>query len=184
MPLISIVIAFVPQSSCEELIALHDAGILSLVAVGIDGEIKIHPHDGIVYHYQDDFGREFSTGFKTFIDCTGQRHLHLKDFPFQSLVQKGTVSAARIKFKSSQSAKKMLEQGTDQIVAVENQEYYLEVPGIAITDNFRVVENSGANNLRIHVMAVPYMGGFNPDYSGLDFCEEASKIIAEDIFKT
>jgi uncharacterized NAD(P)/FAD-binding protein YdhS len=183
MPLISIVIAFVPQSSCEELIALHDAGILSLVAVGTDGEVKIHPRDGIVYHYQDDFGREFSTGFKTFIDCTGQRHLNLQDFPFRSLVQMGTVSAARIKFRSSESAKKMLDQGTDQIVAGENQEYYLEVPGIAITDNFRAVENSGATNPRIHVMAVPYMGGFNPDYSGLDFCEEASKIIAEDIFK-
>jgi hypothetical protein len=24
-------------------------------------------------------------------------------------------------------------------------------------------------------MALPYIGGFNPDYSGLDFCEQASE---------
>jgi hypothetical protein len=29
------------------------------------------------------------------------------------------------------------------------------------------------------MMAVPYIGGFNPDYSGLDFCEAASKEIID-----
>jgi hypothetical protein len=26
-------------------------------------------------------------------------------------------------------------------------------------------------------MAVPFIGGFNPDYSGLDFCDQASRRI-------
>ena len=34
MPLISLIIAFVPQSSVEELLALHQAGVLTLSAVG------------------------------------------------------------------------------------------------------------------------------------------------------
>ena len=29
-------------------------------------------------------------------------------------------------------------------------------------------------NERIYMMAVPFIGGFNPDYSGLDFGEAAS----------
>ncbi|MBE0392431.1 hypothetical protein BJQ96_02279 [Flavobacterium sp. PL0002] len=33
-------------------------------------------------------------------------------------------------------------------------------------------------------MAVPYMGGFNPDYSSLDFCEASSEHIVKGIFKT
>ena len=33
----------------------------------------------------------------------------------------------------------------------------------------------------LYIMAVPYIGGFNPDYSGLDFCENASKAIVEDL---
>lgn len=33
------------------------------------------------------------------------------------------------------------------------------------------------------MMAVPYIAGYNPDYSGLDFCEAASKFIVESILK-
>ena len=43
-----------------------------------------------------------------------------------------------------------------------------------INDYFQVVDSYGAVNNRIFVMAVPYIGGVNPDYSGLDFCEAAS----------
>ena len=61
--------------------------------------------------------------------------------------------------------------------------YFLRVPGIAITDNFRVIDQHNIINPRIYVMAVSCIGGFNPDYSGLDFCEEAAKIIVGDLFK-
>ena len=54
MPLISIVIAFVPQASAIELIALHDAGILDIQAVGNDSEICINEKGGIVYKYTDE----------------------------------------------------------------------------------------------------------------------------------
>jgi len=33
------------------------------------------------------------------------------------------------------------------------------------------------------MMAVPYIGGYNPDGSGLDFCEQASENIMQCIFK-
>ena len=59
--------------------------------------------------------------------------------------------------------------------------YYLHVPGIAINDHFQVLDEYGSYNERIYMMAVPYIGGYNPDYSGLDFCEEASARIAEAI---
>ena len=58
---------------------------------------------------------------------------------------------------------------------------YLQVPGISINDHFQVVDAYGALNDRIYIMAVPYIGGFNPDYSGLDFGEEASARIIKSL---
>lgn len=60
-----------------------------------------------------------------------------------------------------------------------NSAYYLRVPGIAINDYFQVVDDYSAFNERIYVMAVPFISGFNPDYSGLDFCDAASSAIVE-----
>ncbi len=58
MPLISIIIAYVPQSSCDELLALHDAGILSLTPV--DEKSSVVPGDigGAVYRHFDEEGKE------------------------------------------------------------------------------------------------------------------------------
>jgi hypothetical protein len=61
--------------------------------------------------------------------------------------------------------------------------FFLRVPGITINDNFQAVDEYGALNERIYVMAVPYIGGYNPDYSGLDFCEAASASISKSIIK-
>lgn len=182
MPLISIVIAFVPQSSCEEMIALHEAGKLELISVGVDSDADVDAETGIAYHHMDEDGHQHVTHYKTFIDCTGQRHLSIHEFPFKSLVNNKTLSPARIKFKSGDQGMAMYSEGKKEVMRVNDNEFYLSVPGIAITDTFRVVEMNGASNPRIHIMAIPYIGGYNPDYSGLDFCEEASTIIVRDIF--
>jgi uncharacterized NAD(P)/FAD-binding protein YdhS len=183
MPLIAVVIAFVPQSSCEELIALHDAGILELVAVGEDALVKAHPEGGITYHLTDEKNRAVNTRFRTFVDCIGQRHLSLEDLPFHGLVHNGMVSSARVKFRSADEARLQLEEGNDHIEMDGNNNYFLKVPGIAINDHFRIMSKDGKSDPRIHIMAVPFIGGFNPDYSGLDFCEEASKIIVHDLLE-
>ena len=40
IPLFSIIIAFVSQKPCVELLALYQAGVLSLVSVGVDSSVK------------------------------------------------------------------------------------------------------------------------------------------------
>jgi hypothetical protein len=182
MPLISLVIAFVPQSSCEELIALHSAGRLDLISVGDESQVE-KAGEKITYHYTDKTNQEQSQPFETFVDCIGQRHLSLDDFPFKSLVADGTLSPAKLKFESSDYAEKLLRSGNKKVEKTGNGAYFLNVPGIAIDDYFRVIDGEGKPSLRIYLMTVSYLGGFNPDYSGLDFCEEASKIIAADIFQ-
>jgi len=183
MPLISIVIAFVPQSSCEQLLALHNAGVLDIVAVGDDSHVEPGEAGGAVYHYTDADGREYQTHFETYIDCVGQPHLSYQQLPYQSLVDNYTVSPARLRFQNAEVGEREKNDDNEHIQTDSTGNYYLKVPGIGINDNFQVLDNYGAYNPRIYMMAVPYIGGFNPDYSGLDFCEASSKAIIKVIFE-
>jgi len=181
IPLISIVIAYLPQSSCEELLALNAAGVLEMVTVGTQSEVKAGAKEGATYHYKDENGKEQSVYYQTFIDCVGQPHLSYEDFPFAGMLSKNTIAPARLKFSSAEYGKKAMDQEDKKVTRGEDGTYYLEVPGIAINDNFQVLDQYGAYNERIYIMAVPYIGGYNPDYSGLDFCEEASSRIVNAI---
>nr|WP_276901987.1 FAD/NAD(P)-binding protein [Pedobacter kyonggii] len=178
MPLISIVIAFVPQSSCRELLALHEAGVLSIVAVGDNAEVEPLKTGGADYHYKVG-DQEMTVHFDTFIDCVGQPHLSFDDFPFKSLITNGTVSPAMLQFQSAKNGK--AEMKHNDLVIRKGNTYFLTVPGITINDHFQVVNEAGQVNERIYIMAVPYIGGYNPDYSGIDFCEAASEAVLNSI---
>ncbi|WP_293785235.1 FAD/NAD(P)-binding protein [uncultured Pedobacter sp.] len=178
MPLISIVIAFVPQSSCRELLALHDAGVLSIVAVGDDAEVEPLKTGGADYHYKVN-DKKVTVHFDTFIDCIGQPHLSFDDFPFKSLITNSTISPAKLKFKSAEIGEKEMKR--NDLVIKNGEDYFLTVPGITINDHFQVVDEAGHANERIYIMAVPYIGGYNPDYSGIDFCEAASGAVLDRI---
>lgn len=184
MPLISIVIAFVPQGSVEELLALYQAGILDIVAVGNDSYVAPAEDGGAVYHYTDDAGKQQAVHYKMYVDCVGQPHRYRKDIPYKSLVDKQTVSAAKLKFRNREAGLKQMTKGNNTIDEDVQGNYHLHVPGIAINDNFQVLDEYGGYNRRIFMMAVPYIAGYNPDYSGLDFCEEASVRIAEAILSS
>lgn len=181
MPLISIVIAFVPQSSSRELLALHDAGRLEVVNVGTDSRVEPASDRGANYFYTDESGIEVKTHYKTFVDCVGQRPLDFKEFPFKSLVDNGNVSPAYLRFRSVEQAKEQMLAGNDHMFVAPDGAIFLQVPGVKIDDSFRLVDHSGNASQRLFMMAVPYMGGYNPDYSGLDFCAATSAIIVSKI---
>ncbi|SEI51808.1 FAD-NAD(P)-binding [Dyadobacter sp. SG02] len=179
LPLVSIVIAFVPQSSCEELFALRDAGRLDIVPVGHDGRVQPLKEGGIRYHYADERGKKHAIRFHTYVDCSGQPHLSIEDLPFPGLLRRKSVSQAVLRFKSNEEAERLLAKGNELIMQNANGDYLLKVSGIAITDHFQIVNEYNIPNERIYMMAVPYIGGHNPDYSGLDFCEQASRCIVQ-----
>jgi len=177
-PLISIVIAYIPQSSSEEMLALHEAGVLDLIEVGEDSKVEAVVEGGATYYYTDDTGAQQTVFFNTYVDCVGQPHLGFEEFPFKGLLSGRTITPARLKFKSAAEGLKAVAEGKD-VIQDHLGDFYLKVSGITINDNFQVVDSYGAYNDRIYVMAVPYIGGYNPDYSGLDFCEAASAAIIE-----
>lgn len=178
MPLISLIIAFVPQSSAEELLAMHDAGLLKLVAVGNASKVIPMEEGGIEYYIEKEDGSSEIIRYLTFIDCIGQPHLSFDEIPYLGLKENGTVAPARLLFRKQELASKLVAENQD--IELDHQgNYYLRVPGLAINDYFQVVDRYLALNPRIYVMAVPFIGGYNPDYSGLDFCETAATRIAE-----
>lgn len=183
MPLISIVIAFVPQKSCEELLALHHSGILDLVPVGSDSTVEPQKGGGILYNFTDDEDKAHSVYYKTFVDCVGQPHLSYHDFPFKSLRSQKSITPARLKFKSAEAGFAASVKDSALIEKDAHGDYFLQVSGIAINDNFQIIDQYGAYNKKVYIMAVPYIGGLNPDYSGLDFCEAASLRIVNDILE-
>jgi hypothetical protein len=98
------------------------------------------------------------------------------------MLSNNTISPARIRFQSEEKGRIAFESGNEKVEKGEDGTYYLHVSGISINDSFQVLDNYGAYSERIYMMAVPYMGGLNPDYSGLDFCVEASKRIVKAMF--
>jgi hypothetical protein len=180
-PLISIVIAYIPQSSSAELLALYEAGVLDLIPVGEESKVVPRETGGATYYYTDESGKEQSTHFKTYVDCVGQSHLAYEEFPFKSLLANQTISPAKLKYRSPEQGKKDLAAGKP-VSRDEIGDYYLKVSGITINDHFQVVDRYGALNERIYIMAVPYIGGYNPDYSGLDFSEAVSQFVLDSLF--
>jgi hypothetical protein len=178
MPLLAIIIAFVPQESCEQLMALHKAGRLEIVSVNEASKVEPCKEGGIIYHYKDESGKEQHQRYFTYIDCTGQPALSLEDLPFKSLLKGGGLSAARIKFRFPENGMK---EKTNKKVEQDGENWFLNVPGIAITDSFSPIDNEGRINSRIYMLASPFISGFNPDFSGLDFCARAAKIVTKDI---
>ncbi|WP_345329479.1 FAD/NAD(P)-binding protein [Mucilaginibacter defluvii] len=177
MPLISIVIAYVPQSSANEMLALHKAGVLDIISVGEDSNVEPDDAGGAAITYTDEDGEQKTKHYKTFVDCIGQPHLAFKDIPYKSLIDERILTPARLKFRDAEAGQKALEKADGKVLADGSGNYYLNVPGVAINDDFQAVDGYGALNERVYILAVPYIGGFNPDYSGLDFGEAASLLV-------
>ena len=175
MPLISIVIAFVPQSSCRDLMALYAAGVLDIISVGEDSRVEPNPKGGATYYYEDENGKKISKDYSMFVDCVGQPHLSFDDFPFKGLIKGNTISPAVLKFKDLEKGEAELKNKNKMVKKDSKGAYSLRVPGITINDSFQVVDQQGKANDRIYILSVPYIGGYNPDYSGIDFCEAASE---------
>jgi len=178
MPLISVVIAYVPQSSAAEMLAMHRAGHLDIVAVGDGSEVEPQDTGGIIYHYTDQQGERHHDSYQGFVDCIGQPHLSFEELPFKGLVEGKTVSRARIYFRDQQRGEEERKQN-EQVGQDREGRYFLTVPGITINDSFQAVDEYNALNERIYIMAVPFIGGYNPDYSGLDFGEAASAAVVK-----
>ncbi|MDQ1095946.1 MULTISPECIES: FAD/NAD(P)-binding protein [Chryseobacterium] len=179
MPLISIIIASLPQSSYRELIALYNAGKVRLIDVDEKSHVEPHPEEGGVYHFTDENGNEKKEYYRMYIDATGQKPIEFNQVPFEGLKDSGTISSGYLRFKSAEKGEESYEKDHSNIIKADQENYYLRVKGLNINDYFQALDYYGHPTPELFIMAVPYIGGLNPDYSGLDFCDTAGKVVVK-----
>ncbi|SDF27799.1 Uncharacterized NAD(P)/FAD-binding protein YdhS [Epilithonimonas hungarica] len=181
MPLISVIIASLPQSSYKELIALYEAGLLDLVQVDQESRVVPNGNSGAVYHYTSVDNEAMEEYYPMFIDAIGQRPLNLPDLPFEGLKKAKLLSSAYLDFRDNQNAIELQEKDEAQVYKGYNDNYYLKLPGLKINDLFQALDPYGQIISNLYIMAVPFIGGLNPDYSGLDFCDTAAERIVDSL---
>jgi len=181
LPLISIIIASLPQSSYKEIMALHDAGLISLIEVDKESTVEPNLEGGGNYFYKDNNGKEIKKFYQVFVDSIGQQQMNPEDFPFKSLIFEEMVSPAYLKFKDQEKGKELYAKKEENVIKSSDGNYYLNVPGLNINDYFQSINSMNKNMEGLYIMAVPFIGGLNPDYSGLDFCDTAAAKIVESL---
>lgn len=181
MPLISVIIAALPQSSYHEIMALYKENLIDLIQVDKNSTVKPAKKVGAIYSYQSTDGKNIETHYDFFIDAIGQQKMNWKDFPFEGLRNLELTSPGFLDFKDANIGKEMLDENKENIHKGYNNNYYLQVSGLGINDYFQSINIYKETISSIYIMTVPFIGGLNPDYSGLDFCDTAGERIAESI---
>lgn len=181
LPLISIIIASLPQSSYKEIMALHDAGLISLTEVNKESTVEPNLEGGGDYFYTDEDGKTVKKSYKMFIDAIGQQAMNPEDFPFKGLLNQNAISPAYLSFKDQDKGEDLYSKKKENIVKMSENRFCLNVPGLSINDFFQSINKENKDEEGLYIMAVPFIGGLNPDYSGLDFCDTAAERIVESI---
>jgi len=179
MPLISVIIASLPQESYSEIIALYEAGVIDHIQVDKESQVVPHADGGAIYNYKDTEGNEQSVHYQLYVDGTGQKALEFNDLPFEGLKHNGLISTAYLNFKNKAEGLSYLDENDLNVRADSNGGYYMQVKGLSINDYFQALDSFGNTTENLFIMAVPFIGGLNPDYSGLDFCDTASERIVK-----
>lgn len=178
MPLITIIIASLPQSSYREMMALHEADLITLIEVDEESIVKPGSLAGADYIYTDREGVKIKKHYEMFVDSIGQQQMNAEDLPFKNLLEENLVSPAYLRFKNQEKGKKMYDSKHEKVIkSPDEQNYYLNVPGLNINDYFQSLDTYNQTIEKLFIMAVPFIGGLNPDYSGLDFCDTAAERI-------
>ncbi len=147
--------ATVPHESVERLLALHQAGKLSVRALGDGYDIRRDGEPGAVVIVD---GSE--TRYDAFIDATGQHALSASDLPFPSLRQPGAIREAKTR-KADIDAKD------------ENR----RTGGIEIDDNFRPRVEAGLSN-NLYCVSVPFLLHKMPFVQGITSAHEMGSKVA------
>lgn len=182
-PLIAPIIAHIPQSSAKEILALHDANILSLTAVKDDAELIVEGNNRFVYEYSNENTHKCRKRFSYFIDCTGQASIPIKYFPFESILKELSLLETSVKFKDGVSQELKESNFLDSIFEDAKGDVRLKLSGFQINDDYQFICNNNKPINNLFIMAVPFISGCNPDYSGIDFCEKISATIVKNIVR-
>ncbi len=175
LPFVMNVIAAMPLSSGETLLALHEAGVLELVKGKVTLDAFSDREETTSLKVEGDDG-EFQMRYRMFIDCSGQKPMELADFPFPGLVSSGAVREARARFVNAVDGRAAAAELGDLLGDADGVPF-LRLGGIDVDASYRVVGQDGDSNPRIHDLAFPHTSGVRPYSYGLQACDAAAAIL-------
>lgn len=167
MPLLTHLIAVLPQQTCEQILALHDADCLRVAGIGDNVAVVSgidQAHADIVFNDLET-NQRVSLSYDFVVDCRGQKPVDVEDFPFTTLVDAGLITAAKVS----------LPQTTD------GPDDALLIGGIDVDDLLRPVSKAGTSSKSLFILSAPLIHGMYPYHSGLPFCNEVAKKVADEL---
>lgn len=170
------VIAAMPLQSANLLLALHDAGKLSLVKGRVEIPDEQKPGSTTIEVSNDEETETYN--YRMFINCGGQKPVNYEDFPFEQLKKGGVIRAARIEFANADKAMQQDEIDQEKLIE-ENNRYFLKLDGIDINASYKIIDGNGAPNNFIHNIAFTHTTGLRPYSYGLQACSSTSQIFVE-----
>ena len=179
MPFLLNVIAAMPLQSARTWLALEAVGKLELVPGYVSVKSK---SDGITRVSVENDGQTREIDYRMFIDCTGQPAVEVGDYPFPTLVEHGTVRAARVAFADPAAASDLPEEKRQDVITPPNAASAspaFPIGGIDITRHYHVIGEDAAPNPRIQDAAFPHTLGLRPYSYGLQACEHTAALVVE-----
>ena len=170
------VIAALPLQSAKILLALHDAGCISLRS----GKVKVHEatshQDRTIITMETNEGTSEEIEYELFINCGGQKSLEITDFPFGSLVKEGVLKEATAPFCHPENSKNVKKQN---IVVSDKDTYAMKLGGIDIDATFSTIDASGFVNENLFDLNFTHTAGLRPYAYGLQACNANSLILVD-----
>lgn len=100
------------------------------------------------------------------------------------MLQDSEPLVANVRFKDKRKGEQHYQHNLNNVCKGSDDEFYLETGGFAINDDFQPILANRSVDERYFIMAVPYISGFNPDYSGFDFCDQVAELIVTKLGKS
>ena len=173
------VIAALPLSSANILLALYDAGCIDLISgkvTAIDPDVK---KAITVLKVEKEDGTAETHAYTMFVDCTGQKSLELAQFPFPALVANGNVRQARAAFQNKERVKAFSREMDKDSFFIANTVAYLYTGGVDIDAGYRLIDRDGKPNDTLYDISFTHTSGCRPYSYGLQACDATSKILTE-----
>lgn len=190
LPFLSDVVAFLPQQSAEQLTALHDAGKLDLVALGLPYSItRSEGQQGASIRFLGKKTRP-DIDYPVFVEALGQQPMRANadrfSFPFKSLVDQGIATKAEVRFRRKEAAEAQQPKGVHEPsnrILQKGGDSYLLPGGVSVDDKFRLVDKDGHGSPRIFDIANSHIMGLYPFNEGLAFCDNIAQMVVSEILR-
>ncbi len=176
-PFLMNVIAALPLSSANILLALYNAGCVELVT----GRVRVLEEKGNTgktrIEVEDKDRKKTILEYRMFVNCAGQRNIELDDFPFPSLVESGHIRRASAKIAEESDLQGSTNGGQKTDLIFRDGERFLPIGGIDIDAAYRIIGCDGRPNAHIMDITFTHTSGIRPYSYGLQACSATSKIL-------